>query len=127
MPGILRAFDLVVVPSRTESFGNAAAEAMAAGRAVVATDVDGLPELIRDGVEGLLVPARAPLPLAEAIIALGSDPERRATLGAAGERRIRAAFGRTAMIDGYEALIDRLIASRARRSRAQRAARREVR
>jgi len=116
---ILRALDLLVVPSRTEAFGIAAAEAMAAGRPVVATAVDGLPELVRDGIDGVLVPALAPAALAEAMVALGSDPARRAALGEAGARRIRERFGRAAMVDGYEVLLERLIAE-ARASRARR-------
>ncbi|MFD1949591.1 glycosyltransferase [Sphingomonas arantia] len=56
VPGFIAAVDAVVVPSLWEGFGLAAAEAMRQGRPVIASAVDGLPELVRDGVSGYLVP-----------------------------------------------------------------------
>lgn len=69
---------LVVVPSRREGFGLVAAEAAAAGRAVVASAVGGLPSIVRDGVTGALVPPDDVEELAAALV--GTDP----SLGAAG-------------------------------------------
>lgn len=55
VPGLLAAHDVVLVPSRNEGFGLVAAEAIAAGRWVVAADLDGLREVVTDGVNGTLV------------------------------------------------------------------------
>src|SRR6202034_374737 len=66
-PGLLRHLDVLVLPSYEEPFGTVLAEAMAVGTPVVATRVDGLPEVVRDGVTGRLVPPRDPGRLAEAI------------------------------------------------------------
>lgn len=78
-----RAADLVLVPSRSESFGLVAAEAMACGTPVVATDVGGLSELIHDGVTGVLVPDRDPATWAAAIDDLVERPLARAAMAGA--------------------------------------------
>lgn len=79
--------DVACVPSRWESFGYAALEAMRAGLPVVASDVDGLRELVQDGVSGLLVAPEDAPGLAAALDRLAGDPELRAALGGAGRRR----------------------------------------
>jgi glycosyltransferase involved in cell wall biosynthesis len=74
-PGLLRHVDVLVVPSDREPFGTIAAEALAAGVPVVASAVDGLVEVVRDGVTGRLVPPHDPLALAHGIIwALQNGP-----------------------------------------------------
>lgn len=74
-PGLLRHVDVLVVPSDREPFGTIAAEALAAGVPVVAGAVDGLVEVVRDGVTGRLVPPHDPLALAHGIIwALQNGP-----------------------------------------------------
>ena len=80
---------VVVVPSRHEELGGTVLEALASARAVVATKVGGLPEVITHGVNGLLVPPYDPPRLAEAISRLVSEPALRSELGAAGARRVR--------------------------------------
>jgi glycosyltransferase involved in cell wall biosynthesis len=87
----LSAFDLLVVPSRWEGFGRVATEAALARVPVVASRVDGLPEAVGDG--GILVPPEQAEALAEALIALATEPARRAELSGRGERRARARFG----------------------------------
>ena len=82
----------VVVPSRGEGFGMVALEAMERGRAVVASRVGGLPELVEDGVTGLLVPPGDAAALAAALVELGADPARARALGAAGRERALAEF-----------------------------------
>lgn len=67
-PGLLRHVDVLVVPSDREPFGTIAAEALAAGVPVVAGAVDGLVEVVRDGVTGRLVPPHDPLSLAHGVI-----------------------------------------------------------
>ena len=70
-----------------ESFGIVLVEAMAAGLPVVASDIPGYREVVRDGVEGILVPPRDPEDLAEAVQALLGDPGRARALGEAGRER----------------------------------------
>jgi glycosyltransferase involved in cell wall biosynthesis len=78
--GILHHLDVLVAPSRQEPFGTVVAEAMAVGTPVVATRVDGLPELVEDGVTGALVAPGDPNELAAAVLRV---LERRAAMGAA--------------------------------------------
>lgn len=75
---------VVVLPSREESFGNAMAEALAAGAPLVTTRVGSLPELVAHGHTGLLVPPGDPHALRSAIDTLLSDPQRAEQLGRAG-------------------------------------------
>jgi 2-deoxystreptamine N-acetyl-D-glucosaminyltransferase/2-deoxystreptamine glucosyltransferase len=81
---------VVVCPSRSEGFGMVCAEAMAHGRAVVATRVGGLLDLVRDGETGLLVPPRDPAALRAAIDRLLADPALRRRLGAAAREHVAA-------------------------------------
>jgi glycosyltransferase involved in cell wall biosynthesis len=83
---LLPQFDVVAIPSRSEAFSLVAAEAYAAARPVVATQVGGLRELVRDGDTGWLVPPEDPAAMARAIEAAVRDPERRERMGAAGRR-----------------------------------------
>jgi len=79
----LRAADVVVVPSRREPLGLAAVEALACGTPVIASNVGGLREVVRDGENGLLVPPDDPGALAAALVRM-LDSELRARLGSAG-------------------------------------------
>jgi glycosyltransferase involved in cell wall biosynthesis len=108
---VLAAADVVVMPSLAEGLGVAAIEAMAAGRPVVASAVGGLPELITDDVQGLLVPPRDAGALATALERCLADPALRARLGAAGESRA-AAFSTAAMARGTVSVYERALASR---------------
>lgn len=80
---------VVCVPSRREGYGVSAREAMAYGRAVVATSAGGLADAVEDGVTGVVVPPREPAPLREALVRLLADPALRARLGAAARSRAR--------------------------------------
>jgi len=92
LAGALAAADIVAVPSVVDSAGNVDGlpntllEALAAGRAVVASRVAGIPDVVVDGQNGLLVPEKDPLALAAALRRLSEDPEARARLGAAARR-----------------------------------------
>jgi glycosyltransferase involved in cell wall biosynthesis len=88
------AMDIVVHASITpEPFGMVVPEAMAAGCAVIASDEGGPREVVEDGVDGLLVPARDVNALARAVLSLASDSVLRARMAAAGQQKARARFG----------------------------------
>jgi len=89
---LLPGFDVLVQPSLWEGFGLSVLEGMAAGVPVVATCVGGLPEVVRDGLDGVLVPPSDAPRLAAAITALLADDGRAARLGAAGLLRARGEF-----------------------------------
>src|SRR5262249_7904894 len=107
-PDVLAAYreaDLFVLASKVANDGdrdglpNVLIEAQSQRLACIATDASGIPELIEEGETGLLVPPDDPSELAQAISALIRDPVRRATLGAAGERRVRSNFSMRSGID----------------------------
>ena len=81
MPELLRALDVLVVPSLEEAFGLAAAEGMLSGLPVVAARAGALPEFIADGSTGLLVPPSDPQALADSLLRLAEDPALRNSLG----------------------------------------------
>jgi glycosyltransferase involved in cell wall biosynthesis len=83
---------IVVLPSTTEGLPMTLLEAMARGRAVVATSVGGTPEVVEDGVTGLLVPPGDVAALRDALTQLLSDPERRKAMGTAGRARVAERF-----------------------------------
>ena len=101
---------VVVFPSRRDGFPVACAEAMAHGRAVVATAVGGLPDMVVDGETGLLVPPGDRRALRAAIDRLLADSELRRRLGANARARIEELCGWERVIDqtvaAYEAALD---------------------
>jgi glycogen synthase len=92
VPGILASLDVLVLPSAYEEMGSVLVEAMAAGVPVVASAVGGIPEVVRDGETGLLVPPGDVTTLAAVLDRLAADPDLRARL-AAGARARSAAYG----------------------------------
>jgi glycosyltransferase involved in cell wall biosynthesis len=98
--GILAQLDVLVLPSRQEPFGTVVAEAMAAGTPVVATRVDGLPELVTDGVTGALVEPGDTAALAAAVLRVLAQRE---VMGAAA-REAAQRFGADAYADRLEGL-----------------------
>jgi glycogen synthase len=79
--------EFVVTPSRQEAMGIVNLEAMAAGKAVIATRVGGVPEIVQDGKNGVLVSPESVFDLTGAIMTMLSDPARRAQLAKAGKQR----------------------------------------
>jgi glycosyltransferase involved in cell wall biosynthesis len=99
------ALDVAVLPSLREAQGLALLEAMAARRPVVASAVGGIPETIRDGKDGLLVPPADPQALAAAIVRLARDAKLRDRLAASGRRRVER-FSVTASVRRVEAIYE---------------------
>lgn len=95
--------DLFVLSSIFEGMPNVVMEAMASGKPVVATDVNGVRELMIDRVTGLIVPPKDPVSLASAIDGLISDGNRMQEFGIQGKARVEQYFTRSGMIDNLEA------------------------
>jgi glycosyltransferase involved in cell wall biosynthesis len=98
----LRECDLVVLSSLYEGMPNIVLEAMAAGKAVVATDVHGVREVVQHEKTGLLVPPKNSDALMKAIHHLLDNPQEREMYGKAGKKRVKENFSMNAMIDHLE-------------------------
>ncbi|MEX2225906.1 MAG: glycosyltransferase family 4 protein [Dehalococcoidia bacterium] len=107
-----RRAQVLVSPSLYEGFGLPAAEAMACGTPVIATDAGALPEVVADGETGMIVPAADEHALAGAISALLADPERCHRMGAAGQARVRARFTWEHNARTLEAVYRRVVSTR---------------
>ena len=88
VPAILSRAQVACAPSNAEGLSQAIVEAMAARLPVVATEVGGIPELVREGETGLLVPPHDSATLAARLLELLTDPKRARTLGAAGRKKV---------------------------------------
>jgi glycosyltransferase involved in cell wall biosynthesis len=109
VPAILAASDVVVDASYAGlGITGSIREALACERPVVATAVEGMPELVVDGETGLLVAPRAPAALAAAIERLLDDPTAAQAMARAGRKRVEAHFSLRAKLDATEALYRRL-------------------
>jgi sugar transferase (PEP-CTERM/EpsH1 system associated) len=112
VPDLMRAFDLLVLPSLGEGISNTILEAMASSLPVVATRVGGNPELVEDHVTGRLVEPRAPQALAQALLQYASSPELIRQHGYAARARAEANFSMDAMLKGYVDVYDAVLAGR---------------
>ena len=90
--GCIKGFDLFAMSSVTEGLGTSLLDAMACARPIVATRAGGIPEIVEDGVNGLLVPARDHHALAEAIVRALKDTDLRRQMGDAGFARVTERF-----------------------------------
>jgi glycosyltransferase involved in cell wall biosynthesis len=108
----LASSDIFVLPSRSEGFSNAIVEAMAASLPVVATDVGGNAEAVRDGITGFIVPPEAPAALAAAIKRLLADPHKAAEMGDAGRSLAAQEFTLEVMMNRTTAIYRQLLATR---------------
>ena len=102
IPELLAIADLMLLPSELEAFGLAALEAMACGVPAVATSAGGIPELITDGVDGLLAPVGDVDAMAAHALSLLSDRNRYAKFSAAARRTAETRFSTTLIIPQYE-------------------------
>lgn len=114
VPNLLAGFDLFALATEQEASGTVFVEAAAAGLAVVGTDVDGVPEMMENGVTGLLVPLHDPAALTEALRRLIDDPKRRAEMGRAGQLRVleEGRFTPQAMVERVESCYYRWLSER---------------
>jgi glycosyltransferase involved in cell wall biosynthesis len=106
--GCLKSFDLFAMSSVTEGLGTALLDAMACGKAIVATRTGGIPEVVDDGVTGRLVAPRDHAAMAQAILQLLEEDAVRQRMGDAGRARVEARFTVERMVAGTAAVYARL-------------------
>ena len=92
LPAHYRLADVLALPSLRDGMPNALLEGMACARAIVASNVGGMPDVVRDGENGVLVPPGDANALADAILSLLADPSRRARLGRAARATVESDF-----------------------------------
>ncbi|WP_439637791.1 glycosyltransferase family 4 protein [Gloeomargarita lithophora] len=107
----MQKFDLFLHPSLHEGFGLVLLEAMAAHLPIVATRVSAIPEIVVDGQTGLLIPPEQPELLAQAVIQLLTNADKRAQMGAAGYQRLLQEFTVTKMLDRTEVVYQSLVSN----------------
>jgi glycosyltransferase involved in cell wall biosynthesis len=113
VPALLTASDLGILASHEEGFSNSVLEGMAAGAAMIVSDVGGNAEAVQDGVSGWVVPPRDPAALGTAILALARDPGRRRDLGDAARARVSQAFSLDACVARYRHFYELVAGGRA--------------
>lgn len=109
---ILQILDVYVLPSLWEGLGRSLTEAMYASRPVVATDVEGVPELVKHEETGILVPPNDVQAIARGILTLLSDEQKAQRLGKAAKQRIGEAFRADAMVRSLERVYEEVISER---------------
>lgn len=110
LPDLLQIVDVLLMPSRHEGMPMSLLEALALGKPVVAAAVGGIPEVIRDQEQGLLVAPENPVQLADACLALLAQPARARELGAQARQRVLRDFSSTRTAANVAALYGRLAA-----------------
>jgi glycosyltransferase involved in cell wall biosynthesis len=116
IPAIMRTLDIVALPSLSEGLPFILLEAMAMARPVVATRVNGISEVVEDGVTALLVPPQAPQMLAQAVITLLTDRELSGRIGAEARRLVEWRFSLDRMIREIERVYEELLAHKTSRT-----------
>ncbi len=112
LPGFFGKADIFVSASRSETFGMAVAEAMAWGLPVVAFGATAIPEVVEDGVQGILVREEDAQGMAEAIVRLCNDLDLRAQMGIAGVQRAISEFNWRRTAEESVGIYTRLLSSR---------------
>jgi len=113
--GLLKGFDVFVMCSELEGLGTSILDAMAAGKPVVGTRTGGIPEVIDDGITGLLVSPADARGLAAAVVQLLQDPAMRERMGQAGWARVRERFTVERMVESTRRVYRELLAARRQR------------
>jgi glycosyltransferase involved in cell wall biosynthesis len=108
LESLLPDLDVALLTSRNEGTPVALIEAAAAGVPAVATDVGGVASVVQAGVTGLLVPSGDARSVADALLELLRDPERRERMGAAAREHVRSRFGAQRLADDVARLYDEL-------------------
>jgi len=106
---ILPCLDLLIHPALMEGLGVSLLQAASAGLPIIAVNAGGMPEAVRDGINGLLVPGGDSQALVDAISRLLSDPDLAATMGAAGRALVSNEFSIDAMVEGNLAVYRSLV------------------
>jgi glycosyltransferase involved in cell wall biosynthesis len=106
IPRVLNALDAFAMPSYEENFGNVMLEAIASGLPCIGTSSGGTPEIIVDGVSGLLVPPKDPRALARAVFKFIEDPDTRKQLGDKARKRAEERFDIKKVFIQIRSLID---------------------
>ncbi|MEO6824503.1 MAG: TIGR03088 family PEP-CTERM/XrtA system glycosyltransferase [Nitrosospira sp.] len=109
IPELMSAMDLFVLPSLGEGISNTILEAMATGLPVVATNVGGNVELVKEGLTGILVPPGVPAAMTEAILQYYRNPDLVVKHGKAARQQIEASFSMEAMTKGYLQVYDKAL------------------
>lgn len=112
VPEVMKGFDVFALPSLAEGISNTILEAMASGLPVLATAVGGNAELVDAGRTGVLVEPGNAQAMAQAIIALASDPAAARAMGEAGRRRAEQSFSLPGMVAAYQQLYEQLLVQR---------------
>lgn len=119
---LMTAMDIFAMPSRSEGFSRGMMEAMELGLCPVATRVGGTPEMVRDGVDGLIVQPNDATAIATAIRRLAHDPALRRSLAASARARIESTFTVDAMVEGMVQMYRTVASDRGPNSSAKQAA-----
>lgn len=112
LPDWLRAMDVFLLTSLNEGMGRVLVEAMACGLPIVATEVGGVPSVVDDGINGFLVPPRAPEIMAQSVLKLLADPGLRNSLGENGKKKA-GEFSLESMVDKIDKLYSEWIERKA--------------
>jgi glycosyltransferase involved in cell wall biosynthesis len=112
VPDILRAADVVCLSSTAEGLPMVLLEAMAAGKPIVATEIGGVAEAVKNDRTGILVPVGDVQAFAGALVRLAGDAELAVRMGQAGRERHRTPFSLERMIDAYADVLDRMLVTR---------------
>ena len=115
MPRLLAAVDIYVQPSVNEGLSLSILEAMAAGKAVIATDVGGAQEVLTDRETGLLIPPGSSSAIATAILDLLDRPKQQTQLAQSARDPVVHEFGVRRMVEGYRNVYEDLLSGKTQR------------
>jgi glycosyltransferase involved in cell wall biosynthesis len=118
VPALLNALDIFVLSSISEGIPNTILEAMCVGLPVVSTKVGGVPEIVQEGITGLLTRSRDPQSLANALTKLVVSSSLRRKMGDAGKAIVRERFSLESMVKAYEENYVELLSKKKRRMSA---------